>query len=306
MLSDFAGILTHKLLDLVSGAYPNIVVVAAICTALTLFSSQACNPGKVWWRSRDLLIDACYWLTIQIIGPYIRTGLLVAFATVIMCFTSADALNSYIDHGKGPIGAASFWWQVAIYLIVSDFLLYWIHRVFHGERMWGYHAIHHSAEQVDWTTSYRFHPVNLCLGPFLVDAIMLYLGVAPAVLLYLVPFQAMSAMFVHANLNWTFGPLKYVVATPVFHRWHHSPPDQGGDKNFAPTFSLWDALFGTFYMPAGRLPQTYGVDDVQFPRGFLGQLIYPFVTRERTVGGLAQSLSASASAIGSAGPQPRS
>src|SRR5689334_17087846 len=107
MLSDFAGILTHKLLDLVSGAYPNIVVVAAICTALTLFSSQACNPGKVWWRSRDLLIDACYWLTIQIIGPYIRTGLLVAFATVIMCFTSADALNSYIDHGKGPIGAAS-------------------------------------------------------------------------------------------------------------------------------------------------------------------------------------------------------
>jgi len=95
-------------------------------------------------------------------------------------------------------------------------------------------------------------------------------------------------------------------AAPVFHRWHHSPPDQGGNKNFAPTFSLWDALFGTFYMPAGRLPQTYGVDDAQFPRGFLGQLIYPFVTREGTAGGLARSLSASGSAIGSAGPQPRS
>ena len=292
MLLDFAGRLAAKLLDVMSGALPGLAAMAATCTVLALFSSQACNPGKVWWRNRDTLIDGSYWLTMTFVGPYIRTGLMVCFAASIMTFASADALNNYIDAGLGPIGAVSFWWQVAIYLVLADFLLYWIHRLFHGERMWSYHAIHHSAEQVDWTTTYRFHPVNLCLYTFLVDAIMLYLGVAPAVLIYLTPFQRMTGMFVHANLNWTFGPLRYVIATPVFHRWHHSPPDQGGNKNFAATFALWDTLFGTFYMPQGELPQVYGVDDPQFPRNFLRQLIYPFLpraeaARERARGKLA-------------------
>ena len=45
--------------------------------------------------------------------------------------------------------------------------------------MWRYHAIHHSAEEVDWTTSYRFHPVNLMLQPALVTVIMLTLGISP-------------------------------------------------------------------------------------------------------------------------------
>ena len=36
------------------------------------------------------------------------------------------------------------------------------------------------------------------------------------------PFLTFYAIFVHASVNWDFGPLRYVVATPVFHRWHHS------------------------------------------------------------------------------------
>jgi sterol desaturase/sphingolipid hydroxylase (fatty acid hydroxylase superfamily) len=61
--------------------------------------------------------------------------------------------------------------------------------------------------------------------------------------------------FVHANLR-TLGPFKYVLATPVFHRWHHTPFEDGGDTNFAGTFPIWDILFGTFRMPKNRLPKT--------------------------------------------------
>ena len=66
------------------------------------------------------------------------------------------------------------------------------------------------------------------------------------------------------------------LLTPVFHRWHHTSPSEGGNANFAPLFSAWDVLFGTFYMPAGKIPDHYGVDDPMFPQGFLGQLVYPF------------------------------
>jgi sterol desaturase/sphingolipid hydroxylase (fatty acid hydroxylase superfamily) len=129
---------------------------------------------------------------------------------------------------------------------------------------------------VDWTTAYRFHPVNLWLGSFLVTALMLFLGISPTVLLFLVAFDTTTAAFVHANLNWTLGPLKYIVATPVFHRWHHTPLDQGGNSNFGSLLSVWDVLFGTFYMPAHALPGHYGIDDANFPAGFIGQTVHPF------------------------------
>jgi sterol desaturase/sphingolipid hydroxylase (fatty acid hydroxylase superfamily) len=299
-------ILVDKLLDLWSSLYPGMLLMIAACTTISLLSSQACNPGKVWWRNRGLLVDICYWLTLQCLAPYLRMGLLIAIATLALTFTSAAEIDDYIHHGRGPIAALSFWWQIAFYLLASDFLLYWSHRLFHGASLWRYHAIHHSAEDVDWTTAYRFHPINICFGTYLADVIMLYLGVSPAVLLYMVPFQTMLALFVHANLNWTLGPLKYVVATPVFHRWHHTQPDEGGNRNFAPTFPFWDVLFSTFYMPRGRLPARYGVDDPMFPAGFVQQLAYPFTNRRAPAAETGGGLSDLPSGLGSPRPQRES
>ena len=306
MRAGIPDVLTDKLLAIWSSVYPGMLAMIAVCTVLCLFSSQACNPGKVWWRNRGLLVDMCYWIALQCLAPYFRMGLMVAIAVACMAFVSAADLNDYISNGRGPISVFSFWSQAALYLVASDFLLYWTHRAFHGVRLWRYHAIHHSAEDVDWTTAYRFHPVNICFHTYMVDVIMLYLGVAPAVMLTLVPFQTMTAMFVHANLNWTLGPLKYVMATPVFHRWHHTGPDEGGNSNFASTFAVWDVLFRTFYMPPGKLPAHYGVDDPQFPPGFLGQLAYPFTRPAATAGAAAPPLTALPSGLGSAAPRSES
>jgi sterol desaturase/sphingolipid hydroxylase (fatty acid hydroxylase superfamily) len=300
------GIVAQKLVDLWSSLYPGMLAMVAACTAISLFSSQACNPGKVWWRNRGVVVDVCYWLTLQCLAPYLRMGLLIAIATLAMTFATAAEIDDYIHHGHGPLAGLSFWWQVAFYLLASDFLLYWNHRLFHGASLWRYHAIHHSAEDVDWTTAYRFHPINICFGTYLADVIMLYAGVPPAVLLFLVPFQTTISLFVHANVSWTLGPLKYVVASPVFHRWHHTMPDEGGSSNFAPTFALWDVLFRTFYMPPGRLPARYGVDDPRFPAGFLGQLVYPFTAGEAPAGDSDGRLNALPSGLGSARPQRES
>jgi sterol desaturase/sphingolipid hydroxylase (fatty acid hydroxylase superfamily) len=70
-----------------------------------------------------------------------------------------------------------------------------------------------------------------------------------------------------------------VIATPVFHRWHHTAAERGGEKNFAATFPLLDLMFGTFYMPKGELPDSYGIADKEFPAGFGAQLAYPFKSR---------------------------
>ena len=79
------------------------------------------------------------------------------------------------------------------------------------------------------------------------------------------PLTIAHSAFVHANLDWTLGPFKYVIARPVFHRWHHTAADRGGEKNFAATFPVLDLMFGTFYMPEGELPDNYGIDDRDLP-----------------------------------------
>jgi sterol desaturase/sphingolipid hydroxylase (fatty acid hydroxylase superfamily) len=275
-MTDFFFLLASKIRDVLATILPSTMAFAAVFAVLTLFPSLACNRGKPWWRNRGLLTDLCYCFVLPFFIPYMRLALLILGFAFVGWFVDAKDFGDTFGRGYGPFARLPLWAQAIVYLVLSDFLMYWLHRVFHGKRLWPYHAVHHSAEDVDWTTAYRFHPVNLWLDAYLVDAILLFMGMPVVALALMVPFNTVTSAFVHANLNWTLGPLKHVFASPVFHRWHHTSPEFGGDKNFASTFSLWDVLFGTFYMPEGKLPEAYGVDDPNFPASLAGQLAYPF------------------------------
>ena len=123
------------------------------------------------------------------------------------------------------------------------------------------------------------HVLNLLLSFILADVVVLLLGFSPEALLILAPFNIVYSSMVHANLNWTFGPLRFVFASPVFHRWHHTAEGTGINKNFAPTFPVLDLLFGTFYMPPGEVPQHFGNGDHEYPEDFWGQFIHPFLKK---------------------------
>ena len=253
---------------------PVTIALGVVFAVLTHWS--ACNPGRPWWRKREIVTDVCYWFLIPLAARFVRIGLLVMGAAIIFDIHGADALIKFYNDGFGPLAEMPLWAQALTFLVVSDFLLYWFHRWYHGAHLWKYHAVHHSSEEVDWISAARFHPVNILFGTVLVDVALLLAGISPNVMLWVGPFTTASSAFVHANLNWTLGPFKYVIAGPVFHRWHHTAADRGGNMNFAGTFPIWDILFGTFYMPENELPDAYGIDDKQFPDGFAGQLLYPF------------------------------
>ena len=237
----------------------------------------ACNPGKPWWRKRELVTDLCYWFLVPLFIRVFRIGLLVLGAGLIFRIQDADELIAFYDNGHGPLSALPGLLQAMLFLVVADFMMYWLHRMFHRGGFWRYHVIHHSSEDVDWISAARFHPVNLLLGTIGIDVIMLMAGISPNVMLWLGPFNILHSAFVHANVNWTLGPFRYVLATPVFHRWHHTSQGEGGNSNFAGIFPLWDLLFGTFRLPENRLPANYGVEEqASFPTEIIGQLAYPF------------------------------
>jgi sterol desaturase/sphingolipid hydroxylase (fatty acid hydroxylase superfamily) len=266
--------IVHMFGETILKIVPVTLALAVIFSILSYF--WACNPGNPWWRKKELATDVCYWFFVPLITRVVRIGLLVLAASVFFGIKDADDLIAFYDNGHGPLATLPLWVQGLMFLIVSDFLLYWTHRMFHGGGFWKYHAIHHSSEEIEWISAARFHPVNLFLGTVAVDVLLLVAGISPNVMLWVGPFTTFHSAFVHANLNWTLGPFKYVIATPVFHRWHHTSLDEGGDTNFAGTFPIWDILFGTFRMPEGILPSNYGIDDKNFPEDISRQLAYPF------------------------------
>jgi sterol desaturase/sphingolipid hydroxylase (fatty acid hydroxylase superfamily) len=259
--------------SLVKGV-PITIAVAAVFTILTWF--WACNPGRAWWQKRDLVTDLCYWFFIPVITRFLRIGMLIVGAALLFHITTADGLVAFYDNGHGPLAALPLVAQMLIFLIGEDIILYWTHRLFHGEKMWKYHAVHHSSKELEWISAARFHPINLFLGTVFADVVLLVAGISPNVFVVLGPLTVAHSAFVHANLDWTLGPFKYVIAGPVFHRWHHTAADRGGEKNFAATFPILDVIFGTFYMPEGELPDNYGIADRTFPTSFTGQLAHPF------------------------------
>lgn len=236
---------------------------------------NACNPGQPLWR-KDIPTDIAYCFILPLLNRFARIVFLSVGIFFLFRHAPPDTIRHHLLYGFGPLAAMPVWLQAAVVFLVSDILLYWLHRWFHLPPMWRFHAIHHSSPQVDWLSTFRFHPVNTWLSFTLVDALMTLVGFSPAAIIAMASFNMIYSAMVHANLNWTFGPFKYIFASPVFHRWHHTAQEEGMNKNFAPTFPLLDIAFGTFYMPENKVPERFGVPGSNIPAGFLRQMVWPF------------------------------
>jgi sterol desaturase/sphingolipid hydroxylase (fatty acid hydroxylase superfamily) len=218
-------------------------------------------------------VDILYWF----IAPFFYSRLSHVLFIGIFTLWVGDGISreEFMQYGFHIFTDQPLALQIIISLLITDILQYWTHRMFHDATLWKFHAIHHSPTELDWLSGIRFHPFNLALHSTFVGVVVYFLGFSPIVYAVLAPFNILYSALVHANLNWTFGPLRYVFASPVFHRWHHTDPTEGGEKNFAPTFAFLDVLFGTFYMPTWASPKKFGVRE-SVPDTFVGQLLYPF------------------------------
>ena len=109
---------------------PITIVLALVFSVLTHF--WACNPGTPWWRKRELVTDLCYWFFVPLFARVLRIGLLVLGAGVVFNIHDADELIAFYDNGHGPLSQLPLRFQGVLFLVLSDFMLYWLHRLFHG------------------------------------------------------------------------------------------------------------------------------------------------------------------------------
>ena len=182
------------------------------------------------------------------------------------------------------VGALPLVVQVFLILLVADFTQYWVHRTFHAVPfLWPFHAIHHSATEMDWLAGSRLHLVDVIVTRGLTYVPIFALGFSEQAVMIYVFLVAAQATFIHSNVRWQFRPLRKLIATPAFHHWHHSAERDAVDKNFAVHTPIWDSLFGTYYLP-NRWPSEYGLADGRdVPARWMTQLTYPLRRRSRGI-----------------------
>lgn len=232
------------------------------------------NPGQVKsWK--DLKTDLIYWMVTPLISKNI-TRIAIGLMLIAVFREDIPTIKSYLTHADTLLSRQPFWLQAIQIILIGDFIGYWIHRAFHSGWLWRFHLIHHSSVSLDWVSSVRLHPLNDLVMRLAQVTVILAMGYSPLAAAAYAPFLTFYAILLHANVNWSFGRLGLIIASPVFHRWHHTSENEGLDKNFAGLIPAYDMLFGTFYMPKGKMPEKFGLLDQQAPGGFFAQMLFPF------------------------------
>ena len=220
------------------------------------------------WRPVDPVTDRAAIRTDILYTLVHRLGLF----RLVMFF----ALQPFFDGVVGPMRTAGWsgwqldaawpgvtdipWVSFLLYLVVLDFVDYWVHRGQHGFHWWwSLHALHHSQRQMTMWSDNRNHLLDDVLRDVIIVLVAQLIGVAPGQFIALVAITQLSESLQHANLRLSFGALgERLWISPRFHRLHHSigighesqepqpsKPAPLGGHNFGVLLPWWDMLFRT-------------------------------------------------------------
>lgn len=223
------------------------------------------KPGQRFFRPA-WCTDLCFFL-----GQYLLWSGLVLWA--LTHFNSW--LNVFVSLRFRQAVAAQPWWLQAIEVVfLSDLLIYWGHRLQHRVGfLWRFHAVHHSAEHLDWLAAHREHPLDSIYTIGLINLPAFLLGFPLETLAGFIAFRGLWAIYIHSNVRLPIGPLRMLLGAPDLHHWHHDRDRDAG--NYANISPLMDLLFGTYRCPDHE-PENFGINGVA-PATYVGHLVQPLL-----------------------------
>lgn len=202
------------------------------------------------YRHRGFWQDLAFWI-------YYRGGI---HDTLFLTFIVLMLDPLLADYALNVLSTQPFFVQALIYIVLGDFIAYWIHRAEHRFAfMWAFHRTHHSQSELTFATAARFHPIEMVYHTLLAYIPLRLLGVPAMTWLPLFLALQLFTALQHTQVPWRLGPLYRVFATPSFHAFHHSADARHFDHHFANIFSLWDHLFGTALPRGSSRPTHFGL-----------------------------------------------
>ena len=297
----FFAVLSFSLSNKKSHALVGIIfIVFTICIGGFSVEPSVVEKSKWYlgldWLLIDLLLMAVIFVPIEMVWPknskqarfheewktdlvyFAVSHLFIQFFSVLVT-TSVTKTFGYLSLGgfHQIIQNLPFIIQLFLAFFVADFCQYWAHRFFHSYAyFWRFHSIHHSTKNMDWLAGSRTHFVDIFVTRCAAFAPLYVFGFTPLVFNIYILFMAIHAVMIHANTRINFGFLKYIIATPQYHHWHHCEDPKFYGKNFATIFPFIDRIFGTYFLPGNEWPAGTGVHEGNYPKGYVKQMIHPF------------------------------
>ena len=270
----------NDLLSRVGGLPGFFVEIARLCVWLAILAAIFIPLERLWAVHKQkitrkaLLLDVSY---------YFLNSLLMTLFLALPFAAIAWGLNKVIPSGiQAFAGGMPPLARFLAAIVVGEIGGYWGHRLLHEvPALWRFHAMHHSATEIDFMVNCRAHPLDLTftrmcgyIPLYILGLSQPFSGVADPAFMGFIGVGTIWSFFIHANLGWRFGWLEHLLVTPAYHHWHHTKHDHR-DHNYATVLPWVDRLFGTHYLPKGEWPAEYG-SDTKVPDTLPAQLVFPF------------------------------
>lgn len=198
---------------------------------------------------------------------WISHGVLFAIAIVLHWLT--NVLLSFV------VATPTTNQELTVSLFVIQFLLidlleYVLHRLHHHYRLlWAVHLVHHSDIELDATTQFRHHPLEMLIAIALFTLFIVSFSINPYVVLVYGVVATSIALWHHSNtrlLDNVDKLLCFLVITPRLHRLHHSRLRENTDSNYGVVFSLWDRVLGTLNDKTTQDGSDFGLEYFNSPQ----------------------------------------
>ena len=138
-------------------------------------------------------------------------------------------------------------WTILLLFVGLEFLYYWYHRWCHEVRwLWATHAVHHSPNHFNLSTSFRLGWTGSITGHFLFFTPLCWLGFPPKAIALSLGINLLYQFWIHTELIPKLGWLEYLFNTPSHHRVHHASNPEYIDRNYGGVLIIFDRLFGTY------------------------------------------------------------
>jgi sterol desaturase/sphingolipid hydroxylase (fatty acid hydroxylase superfamily) len=177
---------------------------------------------------------------------------------LVLIMLGVGILTYADDHGLGMISRAELPRALVIAggVLLIDLSTYAFHVLFHKfSWLWRLHRVHHTDPEMDFSTNFRHHPLELVASTSLSIALALVAGFPPEALIINQLLSQLIEPMSHSNIRlplWLDNVLRLIFVTPAMHLVHHSADGHETDSNYGMNFSFWDRLFRT-YIPAPAL-----------------------------------------------------
>ncbi len=242
--------------------------------ALLLFAIERFFPLRT--PTRKLLGRLIVNLTFAAVAFVVVSILVRPAAEWTLGWSAAD------NFGLVRLAAFPTWLQALLAFVLMDLTFYWWHRANHRiPLLWRFHNVHHFDPDLDLSTAFRFHFVELAFSAgFRILQVGLIGISAWTYVVYEVVFQA-GTLFHHSNIRLPVRierMLVTVFVTPRMHGIHHSQVPMETNSNYSTVFSFWDRLHRTLGLNIPQSSVEIGVPGYALPEDnrLTNALIAPF------------------------------